>query len=248
MAEDRVVEQRAAPLLGEPRPAQYPDSDGLPMAENDEHWEAIMSIRTPLQQLFRGCADTYVTGDLLLYYRKNDRRRSVAPDVMVVKGVDPGPRRSYVLWEEGRPPDFVVEVHSLDSREYDRGDKRELYASLGVREYFVFDPLYEEKGRAGDLRGYRLWGGRLVESEARGELRSEELELSLRAEGKRVRVRDLRTGQDLPWFDEEAAAREAAERRRDEEAELRRAAEARIANLEALLQDAKALLRKPVGE
>ena len=193
-----------------------------------------MSIRTPLQQLFRGCADTYVSGDLLLYFRKNDRRRSVAPDVMVVKGVDPGPKRSYVLREEGRPPDFVVEVHSPDSREYDRGDKRELYASLGVREYFGFDLLYEEKGRAGDLRGYRLWGGRLVESEARGEPRSEELELSMRAEGKRVRVRDLRTGQDLPWFDKEAEARQAAE--------------ARVAHLEALLRDANALPRKPVGQ
>ena len=73
-----------------------------------------------------------------------------------------------------------------------------------------------------------------MELEARGELKSEELELSLRAEGKRVRVRDLRTGQDLPWFDEEAEARQAAE--------------ARVADLEALLRDANALLRKPVGE
>ena len=195
-----------------------------------------MSIRTPLQQLFRGCADTYVSGDLLLYFRK---KRPAAVGGAGRDGGegkwDPGPKRSYVLREEGRPPDFVVEVHSPDSREYDRGDKRELYASLGVREYFGFDLLYEEKGRAGDLRGYRLWGrpsggvGGAGRAEERG---AGAVDRGRRASG--VRVRDLRTGQDLPWFDKEAEARQAAE--------------ARVAHLEALLRDANALPRKPVGQ
>ena len=65
MADERIVEQRAAaPFSAE---ATLRDSDGRPMAENDEHYRAIISIRAPLEVRFRNSADTYVTGDLLLY-------------------------------------------------------------------------------------------------------------------------------------------------------------------------------------
>ena len=180
---------------------------------------------------FHGSADTYVTGDLLLYYEEDGERKSVAPDVMVVRGVPTGPRRTYLLWEEGKPPDFVAEVSSPSSRSDDRTSKRALYAKLGVREYFLFDPVYEEPGHDGALQGYRLWGSESVEmGPGRGaELRSEVLGLSLRPEGKRVRLRDLATGQDLLWFEETENARRAAE-------DARRAAEARVAELEALLR------------
>ena len=244
MAEEWIVEQRAGARLVESDVSQYPDSDGLPMAENDEHCRAILSIRGPLEVRFHGSADTYVTGDLLLYYKEGERK-SVAPDVMVVRGVPTGPRRTYLLWEEGKPPDFVAEVSSPSSRSYDRTSKRALYAKLGVREYFLFDPVYEEPGHDGALQGYRLWGSESVEMGPGGgaELRSEVLGLSLRPEGKRVRLRDLATGQDLLWFEESENALRAAEdalraleRQRDEEVGARRAAEARVAELEALLR------------
>ena len=90
-----------------------------------------------------------------------------------------------------------------------------------------------------------------VEVEPAGgpELRSDVLGLGLRPEGKRGRMRDLRTGLDLLLYDEQASARRdaerqrdeevsarrAAERQRDEEASARRAAEARVAELEALV-------------
>ena len=238
MAEEWIVEQRAGARLVESDASQYPDSDGLPMAENDEHCRAILSIRGPLEVRFQGSSDTYVTGDLLLDYEEDGERKSVVPDVMVVRGVPTGPRRTYLLWEEGKPPDFVAEVSSPSSRSYDRTSKRALYAKLGVREYFLFDPVYEEPGHDGALQGYRLRGSESVEMGPGGgaELRSEVLGLSLRPEGKRVRLRDLVTGQDLLWFEETENARRAAERQRDEAAGARRAAEARVAELEALLR------------
>ena len=160
---------------------------------------------------------------------------------MVVRGVSTGPRRTYVLRAEGQPPDFVAEVSSPNSRRHDRTSKRALYAKLGVREYFLFDPVYEEQGHDGALQGYRLRGSASVEMGPGGgaELRSEVLGLSLRPEGKRVRLRDLATGQDLLWFEETEHARRAAERQRDEEAGARRAAEAGVAELEALLRASK---------
>ncbi len=248
MADGRIVEQRAAVVLEDPEASYYPDSDGQPMAENDEHRWAIQSLLNPLELRYRKRADAYVSGDLLLYYRQGDASRCVAPDVLVVHGVAPGPRRTYLLWQEGKPPDFVAEVSSPRSRIQDRTTKRELYARLGVQEYFLFDPAYEDRGQAGRLQGYRLWGSGSVEVGPGGErgseeeLRSEVLGLSLRPEGKRIRLRDLATGADLRYSDEteevlqrteEALRTEQEERRRAEEA--RRTAEARVAELEALL-------------
>ena len=118
MVDKRIVEQRAAASLT--AEAILPDSDGRPMAENDEHCRAILSIRTPLELRFQDSADTYVTGDLLLYYERDDWSKCVAPDVLVARGVPKRLRRSYVLWEEGKVPDCVVEVSSPDSRTNDR--------------------------------------------------------------------------------------------------------------------------------
>ena len=107
-----------------------------------------------------------------------------------------------------------------------------------MREYFLFDPVYEESQHNGRLQGFRLWGKRSVpmgpgeEAGSEAELKSEVLGVSLRPEGKRVRLRDLRNGEDLLYFDEteqarqaEAHARRLAERQRDEEAARRQAAE-----------------------
>ena len=241
MADERIVEQRSAASLGGPEPLHYPDSDGQPMAENDEHYRAIQSIRAPLEVRFRDSEDTYVSGDLLLYYERGNPRRCVAPDVLVTVGVSRGLKRTYLLWEEGKPPDFVAEVSSPRSRTDDRTKKRELYARLGVREYFLFDPVYEDDEHSGRLQGFRLWGDGSVEmgpggAEGSGqELRSEVLGISLRPEHKRVRLRDIATGKDLLFFEETEDARLEAEQARYDEVEARRIAEARVAELEALL-------------
>lgn len=253
MADEQIVEQRAAAPLGSPETLEYPDSDGQPMAESDEHYRAIQSIRAPLEVRYRDSADTYVSGDLLLYYERGNRHKRVAPDVLVTKGVGRGPRRTYLLWEEGKPPDFVAEVSSPGSRTNDRTVKRELYARLGVQEYFLFDPVYEDSEHSGRLQGFRLWGDGSVEMGSGGaegsaeELGSEVLGLSLRPENKQIRLRDLATGEDLLNFDETEAARRAAEKARNDEAEARRLAEARVAELEAILETGSPQASAKVG-
>ena len=82
----------------------------------------------------------YVSGNLLLYYREGDPRAVVAPDVFVVLGVANADRSSYRLWEERKGPDFVLEITSRTTHREDQGRKRELYRSLGVREYWQYDP------------------------------------------------------------------------------------------------------------
>ncbi len=264
MTDGQFVEQRAIVALDNFEASFYPDSDGKPMADGDEHRHAIQSIRFPLEMRYRHSTDTYVSGDLLMYYVPGDPYRRVAPDVLVVHGVARGPRMTYRLWREGRPPDFVAEVSSPDSQRQDLTKKRELYARLGIREYFLFDPVYEDSGQDGRLQGYRQWGEGWVEvgpggeRGSRRELRSEVLGVSLQPEGKRVRLRNLATGVDLLNADEIEKARrvEAARRRRaeeaarraeeerDQEAAARRAAEARVAELQALLETARDRARR----
>ena len=160
---------------------------------------------------------------------------------------------SYKVWEEGKGPDFVLEVASPNTWEEDVERKPDIYAGLGVREYFLFDPTGEHYTPR--LQGYRLLEGgyeRLAAVESIDRtltLTSEVLGLELRAKGEEMRFRDPATGETLlshaetnaAWR-EEAAARRAAELRagreaaaRREEAAARRAAEARVAELEARL-------------
>ena len=72
--------------------------------------------------------------------RKDSANSPAAPDVYVALGVANRHRNSYVVWEEGKPPDFVLEVVSPSSRREDEEDKPRKYARMGVPEYFRYDP------------------------------------------------------------------------------------------------------------
>ena len=156
----------------------------------------------------------------------------VAPDVFVVVGAPVHKRMSYKLWEEPKAPDFVLEVTSRSTREEDQGRKREVYASLGVGEYWLFDPTGYLAPR---LQGFRLHGGeyRPLPSVAMVggglSLHSEALGLDVRldAEGN-LRFHDPETGEDLPAHAEETAAHRVTKARLEEEAAARRAAETRL--------------------
>ena len=263
---------------------EYPSSDGKPLAENDPQLAAILYGVGALRVRYAGRSDVYVSGDLLVYYREGNPRVSVAPDVLVVFGVEDRERMSYRVWEEGRGPDFVLEVASPSTWREDVGRKRAVYAELGVKEYCLYDPTGKYLKPA--LWGYRLAGEGyeplpLVESlDGRRSLYSETLGLDLWAKGRKMRFHDPETGLDLLSYDEEhdraereaaacrnaegraeqeaaarqqeAAARRNAETRaereaaarqeeaaaRQQETAARQAAEARVAELEALL-DAK---------
>ena len=176
-------------------------------------------------------------------------RASVAPDVFVVFGVpDREDRRSYVLWRE---PDadirFVLEIASDSTRTRDHTAKRDVYASLGVREYFLFDP--PGSGRPAALLGLCLRDGTYREiapvefPDARPGLPSAVTGLVAHVDDGRLRWFDPTVGVDLLTYDESMDRGEAAERARavaartlEEEARARQRAEARVAELEARLR------------
>ena len=223
-----------------PAAIDYPTSDGKPLAENDPQLHAILYAVGALRVYYAARPDVYVSGDLLIYYEEGNPRVSVAPDAFVVFGIEDRMRGNYKVWEEGKGPDFVLEVASPNTWREDVGPKREVYAQLGVREYFLYDPRGEYLTPR--LQGYGLVDGvyermSAVESLDRMlTMRSEVLGLELRAKvGGEMRFHDSATGEDLLSHGEEhiARRREAAARR--QEVAARRAAEARVAELEALL-------------
>ena len=122
-----------------------------------------------------------------------------------------------MVWQEGKPPDFVLEVASASTWRRDRDEKPSIYESLGVREYLLYDPV---GGRLKPrLQGHVLRGGayRSMEPERlpNGErgLRSEVLGLCvyLRGPEEAIRWHDPATGRDLEDHEEVLAARRAAE-------------------------------------
>ena len=229
-----------------PAAIDYPSSDGKPLAENDAQLHAILYAFGALLLHYRERPDVYVSGDLLIYYEEGNPRVSVAPDTFVVFGVEDHKRMNYKVWEEGKGPDFVLEVASPNTWREDVERKPGVYAGLGVQEYFLFDPRGEHFTPR--LQGYRLVDGAYVRLPAVESIdrtltmSSEVLGLDLRAKGEEMRFHDPATDETLLSYDEEHVARLAAEARaeaeiaaRREEAAARRAAEARIAELEARL-------------
>ncbi len=236
-------------LLPTPAAVEYPSSDGQPIAETDHQRTSLTYAVDALRHHFRDRTDVYVSGNLFIYYREGDPQAVVAPDVFVVLGADSADRSIYRLWEEPKGPDFVLEITSRSTRREDQGSKRELYRSLGVREYWQFDPTddYLEP----PLQGLELVAGdyrplparELSDGTRQGA--SAVLGLELRLSERGLRFRDPRTGRDLPNLAEEAEARQRETvARQNAESRLARETEARRRETEARRRETEARKRE----
>ncbi len=177
------------------------------------------------------------------------------PDLLVAFDVDPQAyhaTRGYLITEQGKPPDFVLEIASPSTAKVDVEEKPADYAGLGILEYWRFD-------ETGDSHGVRLAGDRLVdggyepipiEELPDGSLQgySPVLNVYLRWEpvqGEQGMLGwyDPETGQHIPTFDErqEAFLRERedrlrAEARAEQERAARLQAEAQVRELQEQLR------------
>ena len=186
----------------------YPESDGQPMAETELHRDlmidSILTLKARFQDMPAGC----VSGNMLMYYVPRDAKKSVAPDVFVTFGIERKQRRIYRIWEEGKPPDFVLEFSSKGTFANDLGAKKDLYAEvLGVREYFLYDA--ERKYLPTPLMGFRLVGAEYVpiRPEPDGKVFAATLGLSLGLRGDGFGFYDAVAGRWLETPMDEAAER-----------------------------------------
>jgi Uma2 family endonuclease len=124
-----------------PQTIVYPDSDGLPLAENTLQFEWITKIVGGLDALYRGNPNVFVAGDLFWYPVEGDNKTRTAPDALVAFGRPKGHRGSYMQWcEGGIAPQVVFEVLSPGNRAGEMAAKRAFYDRFGVEEYYVIDP------------------------------------------------------------------------------------------------------------
>ena len=100
--------------------------------------------------------DTFLSSNTILCYDPSNLNVRVAPDVYLAFGVDERAirqRRLYLPWEVGKPPDLAVEVASASTARQDVTAKRDIYARIGVPEYWRFDPTghdYYDRPLAGE--------------------------------------------------------------------------------------------------
>ncbi|MGC1308662.1 MAG: Uma2 family endonuclease [Phormidesmis sp.] len=183
-------------IISNPQEVIYPTGDGTPVAETYDHMYALFLTLEVLRQYLIGQQAT-VLGNQFMYYAQNYPRLRVAPDVMVIFGVEPGGRDSFKTWEEGATPAVIFEMTSAGTRKKDEADKYELYENLGVIEYWQFDPRNE--WIEGQLRGYQLVDGayRPIEDSI-----SQVLQLKLRVEDTLIEFYKLDTGEKLLVPDE----------------------------------------------
>ena len=238
MAQPEIVAEAVEAVAADRPDIEYPCSDGVAMSESDFQARALINARHFLGTHFQGRRDVYVSGNILIFYEPRNLSLTVSPDILVAFGVERRRRRSYRTWEDGKAPDFVLEVLSPSTWTKDRGEKRRTYARLGVREYFLFDPTGEHIEPV--LQGYRLDWGRYEPLAALGPLavRSRVLGLDLWVDGERdLRMRDAATGENLWSAEESEAGRREAEARAEKEARMRLAAEARAEQAEAQAEE-----------
>ncbi|OGO38871.1 MAG: hypothetical protein A2147_11105 [Chloroflexi bacterium RBG_16_57_8] len=219
---------------------EYPEGDGLPMAETGFHVTLIAYFLAMLRTFFESRPDVYMGANMFLYYWEGDPTKKIAPDLFVVFRTTKEKRRVWKVWEEGQVPTVVLEFTSRGTQDEDQGSKKGLYEWLGVQEYFLFDPLHSYLKPV--LQGFRLEEGgyRRVEAIAgpggAWQMLSQQLGLWLRVEETALHLYEQATGRKLLAPPELAAALRAPEARIEEEMAARQAAEAELARLRAELE------------
>ena len=185
--------------------------------------EQNLELVKVLNLLFARCTDfgrrpdVFLDRETNICYDPSNLNVRAAPDVYIAFGVDAAairPRKLYLPWEAGKPPDWVLEIASESTSRVDVNRKPGIYAQIGVPEYWRFDPT------GGRYHGEPLAGGCLVNdvyrpveltTEPDGILKgySEALELSLSWDEGWPRLYDPATGAYLENWREERAAFEA---------------------------------------
>lgn len=246
---------------------QMPDWDNfippIPELTEDAMLQEAPYLRifSILDEHFQNSPDVLVSGGGgFIYYDRYDMNVKRAPDVTIAFGVDAEQivdRNAYMVWEVGKPPDVAIEIASSSTAVNDIGVKREIYAEIGIGEYWLLDRT------GGDLYGAPLIGERLVDGEyiryptyrddqGRIASHSAALNMDFHWDGSRFGIYDPVAGEDMvdlreakPALESERQARQAE--RQESQRALESERQARLADQQAAQQaqeDAEAEIRR----
>jgi len=154
-----------------------PSEDGVPM-ETDRHLKQMFLLLEVLELHWAERENWYAGGNMFLYFSPRQIKTEYfrGPDFFAVLGVERRQRKSYVVWQEGKIPDVIIELLSDSTREFDKTEKKRIYQDeLRVPEYFWFDPHTHE------WAGFELrdWHYEPIEPDEKGRLISKRLGLAL---------------------------------------------------------------------
>ena len=100
-------------------------------------------IKSSLWERYQDRDDVFISNGVFVSYDITNGNARVLPDLFIAFDVDAAAIRerlpNFWIRETGRVPDFVMEVASPSTAANDLGRKRDLYARLGVSEYWRFD-------------------------------------------------------------------------------------------------------------
>ena len=236
--------------------AQFPEFPLRYDMQNIDILHEIGYVAT-LKRHFGRRDTTLVYGELPVGTALSIRLGLRIPDLIIAFDCDPAraiERQGYDIDEQGKPPDFVLEIASKTTGRVDYTDKRIDYERYGIPEYWRFDATggdYHDAALAGD----RLADGRYepIPVERDGDSYywgySDTLGLYVCWDAGKLRWYDPRTDSYLLTSDEEAdradraeesAAREAAARQLADERAAREAAERRRETLARRQADERA--------
>ncbi|MBX3056470.1 MAG: Uma2 family endonuclease [Anaerolineae bacterium] len=176
MAETLFADLEAVDIKRPPTEDELPYDDGIPM----ETWRHVTQMHLLLEQIDLAFAgrDYFAAGNMFVYFspeqvRDYDFR---GPDFFVALGVPWRERKSWVVWEEGKAPDVVIELMSTSTARFDKTGKKEIYQDrLRVPEYFYYHP------HTGERAGFVLRDGLYhpIKPDAQGRMISRKLDLML---------------------------------------------------------------------
>lgn len=169
MLAEQIAAQRKV-MTAQPRPEYSSTSLRLPplpdpprktdMQEN-LHFDRPAEMNTLARYLgaLSESSTTFVAGRGYLCQRRGDLPSCPYPDMIVafdVAAAEIGAANGYVIEEAGKPPDLVLEVASSHTARRDYTVKRDIYAGMGVTEFWRFDHT------GGDYYDAALSGDRLT--------------------------------------------------------------------------------------
>ena len=137
-----------------PTQDELPCDDGVPM-ETERHRLQMELLINSLKPWLEQREDGYVGGNMFVYFSLAQVRNQdfKGPDFFAVLGVPKRERKSWVVWEEGKGPDVIIELLSSSTAELDKTYKKQVYQDqLKVSEYFWFDPFNPEDWAGFGLR------------------------------------------------------------------------------------------------
>ena len=200
--------------------------------------DLVATIRDALMQREPG-QTVFISSSTFLCYDPTNLNRRLQPDIYVAFGVEEPAIRDrdagYLPWEVGKQPDFVLELASVSTARNDLTRKRDIYAMMGIPEYWRFDAA------GGEFYGAPLAGEHLVDGSY------ESLTMTDEPDGHPKGYSPI-LGLTLAWvdgvfriYDPSSGDYSQTVRERlstvDEEAAARRAAEERVRQLEQQLRD-----------